>query len=603
MNKRILTVLLSLILVFNMLLVYAEGSIGAVTAVDGNITVNCTVQEAASRPVLIMVLPQELDTDGVTDITANKVNAVTTLELLNALPVKHTSAVIADAEGKIYSNFILGDEVSTGKYSVVLNYLGSQQGAYVLDTFEHVGKTDVLNFVKSFNDSNAQQYAEIIYKDINGEESSPAKEILRKSSANVTYYKTLEDDSQIQSEFCVVLSGYKPETGFDISTLISSFNKTCAFIRLRNDEDTLKVLGDYNGIYWTLDIDEGTDFAKLGTEEQAKVLSSAKAGKFVDGELIKADFELKTVVGIFHEAETREELDTLISGTGKYADYFTDVRKILADASLNEFEILNVYNSVLVPESKTKCADIEDIEDLFRQSLPVKGGSTGGGGSVGGGSAGGGSVGGGASVVIPGEPVTSTGGGISGSATSVDYSIPFDDVDKSDWSYEYIKKLYQWKTINGVSSNKFAPNDVITRQDFVKILLGVLKIQPSVNESSFTDVEKGSYYEGYVVAATENGLISGMSSQLFGTGNNISRQDTAVIISRVLKKYNKNTDAVAGSFKDETYIADYAKEAVYHTLAEEIFSGDDLGNFNPGANLTRAEACAILCRLADRLER
>ena len=203
------------------------------------------------------------------------------------------------------------------------------------------------------------------------------------------------------------------------------------------------------------------------------------------------------------------------------------------------------------------CEDIEDIENLFKTSLPVRGGGGGGGGSVGGGSVGGGTSG----NVSTGTPVTVTNGGIPASANSVDYTIPFKDVAKTDWAYTYIRKLSQQKVINGVTDSEFAPNDFIKRQDFVKILLGVLQIQPSVKETSFTDVEKGSYYEGYIAAAIENGLVSGISSELFGTGNNITRQDAAVLMSRVLKKYNKNTDAVAGSFKDEAYIADYAKEA------------------------------------------
>lgn len=592
MKKTISMFLLLMVFVFNVSCVFAESDLTSVVAVDGNITVNCTISQTANKPVLIAVLPQELDADEVTDITAVSVNNAKSKELFDALPIMYVSGVVADNDGVFVHSFILDNTVSTGKYSVIINYIGSDAGAYVLDSFEHVGKTDVLNFVESINDCEmASECIDVIKLDMYGSRENSAKEILRKSSANVGYYKILPDNSEIQKEFCEVLLGYKPSDEFDIGTLISSFNKTCAFIKLRHEDNTLGVIGDYNGEYWNLEIGEESDFSNLTSNEQTKVLGSIKSGGFTDATSLENDFKAKTVVAVFRETETRDDLEALISATGKYADYFVKIRELLDDADLNGYELQNVYNNVLIYDLRTKCEDFDDIKKLFEDSLPEDNAGDGGGSS------------GSTSGRPAGSAVSSSGGIVLPSANTVDYSTPFVDVQKTDWAYSYIKELYLNKAINGISATKFAPNDFIKRQDFVKILLGVLGIEPSTNASDFADVESNSYYEGFVTAAVEQGLISGIGNELFGTGNNIIREDAAVIMSRVLKKYGKNTSSDNVLFYDEDDIASYAKEAVAHTCGEEIFSGDDKGNFNPKANLTRAEACAILCRLADCLER
>ena len=56
------------------------------------------------------------------------------------------------------------------------------------------------------------------------------------------------------------------------------------------------------------------------------------------------------------------------------------------------------------------------------------------------------------------------------------------------------------------------------------------------------------------------------------------------------------------TFNDDAQVSDYAKDAIKKVSAIGIFGGDDLGNFNPKGSLTRAEACAILCRLADAVK-
>ena len=104
------------------------------------------------------------------------------------------------------------------------------------------------------------------------------------------------------------------------------------------------------------------------------------------------------------------------------------------------------------------------------------------------------------------------------------------------------------------------------------------------------------------MTAFENGFISGIGDGAFGVGSNLKREDAAVIMARVLESYGVKSLQAGKTFNDDAQISSYAKEAVKKVSAAGIFGGDNLGNFNPKGSLSRAEACAILCRLADSVK-
>ena len=53
-------------------------------------------------------------------------------------------------------------------------------------------------------------------------------------------------------------------------------------------------------------------------------------------------------------------------------------------------------------------------------------------------------------------------------------------------------------------------------------------------------------------------------------------------------------------FKDEKFISKWAKDAVKKVSDAGIMLGDDLGNFNPKSNITREEAAVIISRILDK---
>lgn len=595
MKKIILALALSALLSLGQITSFAETS-SPVTAVDGKVTISAAVDAAEDTPVLVFILPAITDEDS--DVTAESVQGITSSEILDTLNVEYVALEYVNSEGRIEHTCVMKDSLKTGVCHVVFSYLGAEEGCYSVGTFEHVGENDKKTLLKAFNDANKDTCAPVIDKDINGVLDTDgetiieeAKEILRKSSADVAYYNTLDDAEKVQ--FHELLYKLKGEEKFDLPLLIDSFNKAGIWMRLRLESDTLKVLNTYNGEgtgkYWNLAIGEDSDFASnISETEKTSILKKIKESGYEDKATLETDFHSEVVMALFRGVTTREELADLISADGKYAEDFSDARKIISDAKLDPYKEALFYNAVL--DGNKACETMKSLKTLFTESIPKNDGGSG--------------------SASPGRPVSSNKGSAitykndAAVKTANPETKPFQfkDVESSHWAYSYVNELYKNGTINGVSADEFAPAASVARQDFVKILVGALGIEVKKAESEFSDVDLNSYYAPFVITAFEKGIISGISENSFGVGVSIKREDAAVIIGRVLSNNGFEASKAHEEFNDEENASDYAKEEIKKVSAAGVFSGDENGNFNPKASLSRAEACAIICRLAEILK-
>lgn len=174
----------------------------------------------------------------------------------------------------------------------------------------------------------------------------------------------------------------------------------------------------------------------------------------------------------------------------------------------------------------------------------------------------------------------------------------FDDLDGVEWAREPICKLAEMGVLRGKEYRLFYPNDNITREEFVKMLTVAYKLNIENKTAKFTDVNADDWFMPYVAAALENGIVNGVSDDMFGTGQNITRQDLAVMAYNAALKNGVefNTEGVQ-KFSDDNKISDYAKTAVYALKSQDIVNGIDGKNFAPQDTATRAEAAKILYAL------
>jgi len=171
----------------------------------------------------------------------------------------------------------------------------------------------------------------------------------------------------------------------------------------------------------------------------------------------------------------------------------------------------------------------------------------------------------------------------------------FSDLQSADWAEEYIYTLVEKSVISKSEDNMFYPLRNITRAEFTKMLVTGLGLSDESAKSSFVDVDENAWYYTYVAAAQKHGLINGNENNEFCANDNITRQDMAVIISRVLEKLDFKSSADEESFKDDGDISPYAKASVYTMKNLGIINGVGDNMFAPKDNANRAMAAKIIC--------
>ncbi len=181
---------------------------------------------------------------------------------------------------------------------------------------------------------------------------------------------------------------------------------------------------------------------------------------------------------------------------------------------------------------------------------------------------------------------------------------PFKDINKKDWFYNYVLSLNADGIVNGKTATTYAPNDNVTRAEFVKMLGAISMVDATkFTPEGLSDVKKKDWFAGFVAWALKNGVTKGTSKTTFAPNNNITRQDMATMIYRFAEA---NAIPLGGgkavTFKDAKSIASYAKAAVTAMQQAGIINGIKSGDgylFNPTALATRAEAAKLLCVLFD----
>lgn len=162
---------------------------------------------------------------------------------------------------------------------------------------------------------------------------------------------------------------------------------------------------------------------------------------------------------------------------------------------------------------------------------------------------------------------------------------------KGHWSQQYVEYGVDAGYINGYPDSTFKPDNPVTRAEFVKMVNSALGIT-RMAEISFFDIEKTDWFYEDVRKATYAGYVTGYENGAFIASNLITRQEAAVILSRIATRNAE--DKSISSFKDAKQVADWALGSFEFAYAKGFLTGDDLGNLLPTSSLTRGQAAKIL---------
>jgi len=179
----------------------------------------------------------------------------------------------------------------------------------------------------------------------------------------------------------------------------------------------------------------------------------------------------------------------------------------------------------------------------------------------------------------------------------------FTDLANVPWAKQAIDAMAARGIISGTSATSFSPGTAIKRADFVKLLVNLLELEDTGESvQAFDDVSSSASYADAVNIARQHGIVRGKGNNLFGPNDTITRQDMMVMVMRAVTAAGMELTA-SGSlsrFSDASLVSDYARDSAAALVSAGIVNGTG-SKLNPQGTLTRAEAAVILYRLWSRI--
>lgn len=165
---------------------------------------------------------------------------------------------------------------------------------------------------------------------------------------------------------------------------------------------------------------------------------------------------------------------------------------------------------------------------------------------------------------------------------------------QGSWAVEHIRQMHGAGVIGGYPDGSFRPENLITRAEFVTMLVKSFQLEAS-STKVFTDTT-GHWAQDYIAIANARQIVKGYSDTLFGPDDYITREQMAVMVAQAAQLSNLSG---AKTFSDQEQISSWAREAVAAASNKGIINGYPDNSFKPKAKATRAEAVTVLAKSLD----
>lgn len=171
----------------------------------------------------------------------------------------------------------------------------------------------------------------------------------------------------------------------------------------------------------------------------------------------------------------------------------------------------------------------------------------------------------------------------------------FADVTPTDWYYHAVQFAFQKGITSGVSETSFAPEDTVTRGQFITMLCRAFHI-PEMAGDNFADCGN-TWYTGYLAAAKQLDISGGIGDNRFAPETAITREEMVTLIYNYLKNKVATVTTETVTFQDDALISNWAKDAVRFAAHRGYIRGKDNQCFDPQGNATRAELAQIFLNM------
>lgn len=203
---------------------------------------------------------------------------------------------------------------------------------------------------------------------------------------------------------------------------------------------------------------------------------------------------------------------------------------------------------------------------------------------------------------------------VAGSLPVTASATTFTDINEVSWASSTIQAVSDKGLINGYEDGTFRAKNNVTYSEAMVMVYNLMSKTGNLKASATNTLSiYQSVLNTYKIPTWSQSTVAyGLSAQILmaadlpkfttnGVSNPATRQDVAVMFGRALsEKY----DIYAGTgvnYNDVWRISDEAMPYVDLLTRLGIVTGDDSGNFNPTANITRAEMAVMMNKTYDLL--
>lgn len=175
----------------------------------------------------------------------------------------------------------------------------------------------------------------------------------------------------------------------------------------------------------------------------------------------------------------------------------------------------------------------------------------------------------------------------------------YNDMD-GHWANDYVEALSKMNILRGNDDGSFGPDFGVTREDVAVLIVRILGIEneAAATEAEYTDSDDiADYAKNAVALLSEREIYKGYDDGSFKPKNILTREEIMSLFGRIFGS-DETSDI---KFDDNGDISEWAYEYVQQMYAHGIVKGYPDNTIKPFNDVTRAEAAVMIYNLMYRL--
>ena len=176
----------------------------------------------------------------------------------------------------------------------------------------------------------------------------------------------------------------------------------------------------------------------------------------------------------------------------------------------------------------------------------------------------------------------------------------YSDLDRRSWYHDGVHFALENGVMNGVGDGQFNPNGPTSRAMIVTMLWR-LEGEPVVSDTMrFADVPSDTWYTEAVRWAASEHIVDGYSTERFAPNDNVSREQLATILWRYAKYKGMDHSTTGkvnlGIYLDEEHVSSWAYEGMQWAVNTGLITGVGNDKLSPETDASRAQVATMLMR-------